>query len=257
MGQLAALVLKYINMIKFFRKIRYDLMNQNKTGKPAFAAGRYFKYAIGEIVLVVIGILIALQINNWNEEKKAKQFEYKVLNDIKGSMQTNYRQLKMSINNSNNYIKSADIILSHLEKNLPYHDSLDTHFSNAISYFAPTIRNAGYESLKTYGLNTITNDSIKEALDIYDNEWMQTLGIRQEEYFFNSVSPILTELFETVSSSSKMKPFNYDELQNSKRYLSIINTSKAYRKEQIYWHEKWINNIKEIEIMIDDELKKQ
>ena len=49
-------------MIKFFRKIRYDLMGKNKTGK-------YFKYAIGEIILVVIGILIALQINNWNQNR--------------------------------------------------------------------------------------------------------------------------------------------------------------------------------------------
>ncbi|NNC44454.1 MAG: hypothetical protein HKN99_01055 [Winogradskyella sp.] len=55
-------------MIKFFRKIRYNLMEQNKTGK-------YFKYAIGEIILVVIGILIALQINNWNEQRKEKQQE--------------------------------------------------------------------------------------------------------------------------------------------------------------------------------------
>jgi len=52
-------------MIKFFRKIRYDLIENHKTGK-------YFKYAIGEIVLVVIGILIALQINNWNENRKNK-----------------------------------------------------------------------------------------------------------------------------------------------------------------------------------------
>ena len=52
-------------MIKFFRKIRQDLLMENKSGK-------YFKYAIGEIVLVVIGILIALQINNWNENRKAK-----------------------------------------------------------------------------------------------------------------------------------------------------------------------------------------
>ncbi len=52
-------------MIKFFRHIRKDLMEKNKTGK-------YFKYAIGEIVLVVIGILIALQINNWNEGRKQK-----------------------------------------------------------------------------------------------------------------------------------------------------------------------------------------
>ena len=50
-------------MIKFFRKIRYDLMEKNKTGK-------YLKYAIGEIILVVIGILIALQLNNWNENRK-------------------------------------------------------------------------------------------------------------------------------------------------------------------------------------------
>ena len=48
-------------MIKFFRKIRYNLMSENKTGK-------YLKYAIGEIVLVVIGILIALSINNWNQK---------------------------------------------------------------------------------------------------------------------------------------------------------------------------------------------
>jgi len=51
-------------MLKFFRKIRYDLMKKNKTGK-------YLKYAVGEIVLVVIGILIALSINNWNEKRKA------------------------------------------------------------------------------------------------------------------------------------------------------------------------------------------
>ena len=48
---------------------------ENKTGKPALPAGRYFKYAIGEIVLVVIGILIALSINNWNEDRKSRAVE--------------------------------------------------------------------------------------------------------------------------------------------------------------------------------------
>jgi len=53
-------------MIKLFRKIRYDLIEKNRTGK-------YFKYAIGEIILVVIGILIALQINTWNTEHDNKK----------------------------------------------------------------------------------------------------------------------------------------------------------------------------------------
>ena len=65
-------------MIKFFRQIRFDLMEKNKTGK-------YLKYAIGEIVLVVIGILIALQINNWNENRKDTIAESNILQDIKGS----------------------------------------------------------------------------------------------------------------------------------------------------------------------------
>jgi hypothetical protein len=66
-------------MIKFFRKIRFNLMEQNKTS-------RYFKYAIGEIILVVIGILIALQINNWNESRKSKTFETEILTQIQANL---------------------------------------------------------------------------------------------------------------------------------------------------------------------------
>lgn len=53
-------------MIKFFRKIRQNLLSEGKTGK-------YFKYAIGEIVLVMIGILLALQVNNWNQRLKNEE----------------------------------------------------------------------------------------------------------------------------------------------------------------------------------------
>ena len=63
-------------MIKLFRKIRHDLLSEGNTGK-------YLKYAIGEIILVVIGILIALQINNWNENRKEKKQELKQLKALK------------------------------------------------------------------------------------------------------------------------------------------------------------------------------
>ena len=66
-------------MIKFFRKIRQRLLSENKFSK-------YLIYAIGEIILVVIGILIALQINNWNENKKLKTEEIKFLKNFKQSL---------------------------------------------------------------------------------------------------------------------------------------------------------------------------
>ena len=62
-------------MIKFFRKIRQNLLLEGKTGK-------YFKYAIGEIVLVMIGILLALQVSNLNQDRKDRISERKILNNI-------------------------------------------------------------------------------------------------------------------------------------------------------------------------------
>ena len=69
-------------MLKFFRKIRQDLIMESKTGRPAWPLGRYIKYAIGEIVLVVIGILIALQVNNYNNQQKTHDREIALLKDL-------------------------------------------------------------------------------------------------------------------------------------------------------------------------------
>jgi len=74
-------------MIKFFRHIRQNLLMENKRRK-------YFKYAIGEIVLVVIGILIALQINTWNETRKEKQEEISILQNLHDEFTENKKLLK-------------------------------------------------------------------------------------------------------------------------------------------------------------------
>ena len=74
-------------MIKFFRKIRQNLLMENKTGK-------YFKYAIGEIILVVIGILIALQINNWNENQQLTKVENSTLKALLGEFEANRNSIK-------------------------------------------------------------------------------------------------------------------------------------------------------------------
>ena len=86
-------------MIKFFRKIRYDLMKQNKTGK-------YFKYAIGEIVLVVIGILLALQINNWNEDYKSKKKERGYLINLQQDLKADSLRLRELKNDFELAVKS-------------------------------------------------------------------------------------------------------------------------------------------------------
>ena len=89
-------------MIKFFRTIRQNLLMENPSDKSSRAGktGKYFKYAIGEIILVVIGILIALQINNWNEERKEVLHQKGILTNLvedlradSASFHENYRKL--------------------------------------------------------------------------------------------------------------------------------------------------------------------
>ena len=77
-------------MIKFFRKIRHNLLSQGKTGK-------YLTYAIGEIILVVIGILIALQINNWNEERKIQGNQEQYLMLLKTEALNNLKEVNQAI----------------------------------------------------------------------------------------------------------------------------------------------------------------
>ena len=98
-------------MIKFFRKIRQNLLLEGKTAKPAMPAGRYLKYAIGEILLVVIGILIALSINNWNENRKDRNQERELLNQLQSEFQSNLDQLDEKISLRENMISASLTLL--------------------------------------------------------------------------------------------------------------------------------------------------
>ena len=93
-------------MIKFFRQIRYNLMEQNKTSK-------YLKYAIGEIVLVVIGIMIALQINNWNQQRLENKEEQKALLNLKQDFEYNQYTLDSVSKKTIKNIEQQFLILNH------------------------------------------------------------------------------------------------------------------------------------------------
>jgi len=104
-------------MIKFFRKIRQNLLLEGKTGK-------YLKYAIGEIVLVVIGILIALQINNWNEKNKQKIAETEFIKGLKNDLKQDKQFILTVIKTYNPKISAYSSLTNEFEKDNIELDSL-------------------------------------------------------------------------------------------------------------------------------------
>ncbi|MBT8297956.1 MAG: hypothetical protein KJO52_06440 [Maribacter sp.] len=92
-------------------------MENGKTSKPTLSAGRYLKYAIGEIILVVIGILIALQINNWNETRKMDIKEAIYLSDLKTDLKQSQTSLNRVIKKTDGVAKAIDTLVALIKKN--------------------------------------------------------------------------------------------------------------------------------------------
>lgn len=146
-------------MIKFFRKIRQNLLSEGKTGK-------YLKYAIGEIILVVVGILIALQINNNNEANKTRKSELTYLAGIKSDLGLNAEVFEKSIDQKKSAIESANIIIGFFEgDSIPNFDYFNLHNLNVQIGNPLTYNNNTYQELINSGnLAIISNESIKNSL---------------------------------------------------------------------------------------------
>jgi len=147
-------------MLKFFRHIRQDLIHSGKTSK-------YFKYAIGEVILVVIGILIALQVNNWNEQRKIKEQQNTFLKSVKKDLNTDATFLKRYLKKlelDNNKLKEQSNRINEVSYNI---DSLIDYAKNHIDVSMTPFggfSNNTYESTKASGNVEIIDDPLKQEL---------------------------------------------------------------------------------------------
>ena len=191
-------------MIKFFRKIRYELMEKNKSGK-------YLKYAIGEIILVVIGILIALSINNWNETQKQNREEISILKNLHKNLKQAKLQSTSFIEIEEKLRESLIMVLGiNANKKQEYNVSLtDSAFKDLMWSFesrVPVINT--YSDIKSTGkLSVIKNREIRES--------------------FNGLELAINELNNLVSDRLKVQQIRIDEIA-----VNEINFIPLLKKRQ-------------------------
>ena len=150
-------------MIPFFRKIRKKMADDNKPLK-------YARYAVGEIVLVVIGILIALSINNWNENRIASKEEIHMLKALKIGLEADLVDLKSNEKSIQSSIASANKVIHNLENDLPYGDSIPDYIGDMMFPVMFVHSTSAFETLKSKGINLIKNDSLRdEIISVYDS----------------------------------------------------------------------------------------
>lgn len=184
-------------MIKFFRHIRQRLIKENRFSK-------YMLYAIGEIILVVIGILIALQINNWNEEQKNSIKEKNALINLKTDLTADMVKLDTLKNQFDKAAASKEIFEPFLYSKDTITTALSEHFKNQFIHiwgdFNPNT--ITMDELKNSGsANLISNDQLsREIYALYDNyndlSTKLKLGIERTQQMINYSSNYMKHVLE-------------------------------------------------------------
>lgn len=217
-------------MIKIFRHIRKNLLNEGKTTN-------YLKYAIGEIALVMIGILLALQVNNWNESRKDNKFEIKMLEEVIHALESDIDLLNNGIKpRLTNKQESIDNLLELIALGEKEQDSIIMYHYDRMKVNGRMTFNYGpYESLKVNGLEKIKIDSIRVLLvRIYENFFP-----RQTEFYHsyenrdeNLINSMEKELFKNVIINPANKDRAIKRIPKSGDFLQNPILLEIIRMEQ-------------------------
>ncbi|TXE16602.1 hypothetical protein ES692_12565 [Psychroserpens burtonensis] len=208
-------------MIKFFRKIRQNMLTENKFSK-------YLLYAIGEIILVVIGILIALSINNWNELRKTNNNQEKYLKLLKVESLKNLNEVNRYKDLVTNMNSSQLTAMNLIDAN---HDTLsESYLSKTIfevikNTFSFDYENSTLSELKNSGeLKNVRNDSLRKYLTALEP---RVLKIKQQEQDVEENHGEFTEYLKTRISYRKLLIET-----DSETFVGISNSTKP-RKSNI------------------------
>ncbi|PTM03466.1 MAG: hypothetical protein DA407_13995 [Bacteroidetes bacterium] len=217
-------------MIKFFRNLRQSHMERGKTSK-------YLKYAIGEIILVVIGILIALQINNWNEIRKTRTTEITFLKNIKADLELNLVSLDEFIISRQEAVKSSKLIIDYFNNpNSINLNNFNLHSINVMVWFPFQQNDNTYQELLNSGkLSIISNKDIKDQMQnmqssfktikFVENEMQQDFESYLYDPFFSTadVDVAMRNLDAQTEQRSNIPEINADQINTLLKSISFKN----------------------------------
>jgi len=241
-------------MIKFFRKIRQNSIRENKVTN-------YLKYAIGEIVLVVIGILIALQINNWNENRRGNNIENKILVEISKGLKQDLIDIKSNMSEHRVGLKACEYYYDIFTNKKVQTDSINYYYTYLTRGYISIQNRSGYESLKSRGLELIKDDSLRnDIIKLYEQDYPFIMKLEEQDpegnfhdsYFKeinNHISPNL--IFNSYGEIESIElPLNVSETEQ-KKILSYLWKIKNDRTFILSIYSQVLENLLQLQLNIE------
>ena len=187
-----------------------------------------------ETIVIMIGILGAFVLNNWNEMRKEASEELKILSEIQSNLRQCRKEIKGVLDRNETDLTKYISLLNHIEQKLPYSVALDTTFYLIPSWGSPYLTYTAYESLKSRGSELVTNDSLRiQIINMYENEMTYLIDDWDKSEWRDSesvVMPYYAKNFGTELDEVTAKPNNYDALIVGHEFTNVLRVIIANRK---------------------------
>ena len=261
-------------MITFLRKIRRSFIESLPAGKAGGSARKYILYAIGEIALVVIGILIALQINNWNEIRKMEKEEAFILAKLKTNIEHDIQSITVLINQNKLYAEQFRACLNILaNKRTATKEEFFANFKNIYNIGEFVQNKFTFDNLISSGkIEILQNQILLDSLMLYYNYNYKNWDTAQKDYTRNNIAPYLMNfdlqpekdydlLDLEVFTKFNLSQFDVPEktLDDYKKNVFIINAlrQKLFNVEgQLLMYDRLFAFMHNLVRQLEEEIKK-
>jgi len=183
-----------------------------------------WKYAIGEMTLIFVGISLALVANSWYENLKSREEEREILEQLAISLESDVQALRAMRDTIDQKVRLMTRLEQHIQEGLPYTTDLDASFKTILTGSAVRMNTAAFDTLKYRGIDLISNSAIRRMLvDYYDSE--QARLERRNSYDSGDQStaePYFKKNFRWESGELLMTPVDYDSLVVDQEFLNIL-----------------------------------
>jgi len=196
----------------------------------------WYKYVL-EIVVVILGISIAFNLEQWSEMRNNKKREIEILKDLKSGLLSDLVEMGDNIRSHEYSIRSSKIILKVINDNLLYHDSLDACFAYTHAFTTFSGRIGPIEQLKNTNLTIVSNDSLRsEIINIYDEVYprirLLELIIKNDYEQLRDSDRLYFEAYDIDGVSTNknipsppwgtMRPIRFPELKVNPEYAALL-----------------------------------
>jgi len=238
-------------MILFIRKIRQGLLVDSKFTK-------YLIYVVGEIVLIVIGILIALSIDNWNNEQISRDTEFAILEEMKKNLHSDLLDIRVNIKLNKISLQANERVLKSLSNPESNIDSLNFYYAHLNLTTMLDINNSSYENLKSFGFQIIENDSLRiKITDLYTTSYVFLGKMENVIYSIQSdkIIPLVISNIVTDTLYVSARPVDRKALAMNHEFKESIKLSREWFRFMVGLYENTDEEISNLINQIDNEIE--